>query len=115
MFIGIGVILRVVAIRLPAAFRRPRPISSRRGSRSRDSWRSRSNSELGADILGTAVARVGMRSALAAIAVIRTALNYFLSREMSEEFCRRRSAATRRVNRLSDGAISTSTSCGGAA
>ncbi|MFO1114358.1 MAG: DUF1622 domain-containing protein [Beijerinckiaceae bacterium] len=42
--------------------------------------------ELGADILGTAVApswdAIGK---LAAIAVIRTALNYFLSREMSEE------------------------------
>lgn len=42
--------------------------------------------ELGADILGTAVApswdAIGQ---LAAIAVIRTALNYFLGRDMGEE------------------------------
>jgi uncharacterized membrane protein len=42
--------------------------------------------QLGADILSTAIAptwdRIGK---LAAIAVIRTALNYFLSREMREE------------------------------
>jgi uncharacterized membrane protein len=48
--------------------------------------------QLGADILSTAVApswdAIGK---LAAIAIIRTALNYFLSREMQEE---RSSAAT---------------------
>ena len=51
--------------------------------------------QLGADILSTAVApswnEIGK---LAAVAVIRTALNYFLSREMAEE---RRTVETERA------------------
>ena len=60
--------------------------------------------QLGADILSTAVApswnEIGK---LGAVAVIRTALNYFLSREMQEE---RRTAASERVvqTKVQDGA-----------
>lgn len=54
--------------------------------------------QLGADILSTAVAPTAKEiSNLAAIAVIRTGLNYFLSREMKEEQEQENSGNAQRV------------------
>ena len=55
--------------------------------------------QLGADILSTAVAPTPKEIGnLAAIAVIRTGLNYFLSREMKEEQEQENSGVARRVD-----------------
>lgn len=55
--------------------------------------------QLGADILSTAVAPTPKEIGnLAAIAVIRTGLNYFLSREMREEQEQQNSGGVRRVD-----------------
>ena len=85
LFIGVGAILTVVR------FLRVLPHPSTRGYESTRLLLARFLSlglefQLAADILGTAVApswaQIGK---LAAIAVIRTFLNYFLAREMKEE------------------------------
>ena len=55
--------------------------------------------QLGADILSTAVAPTPKEIGnLAAIAVIRTGLNYFLSREMKEEQEQENSGVAKRVD-----------------
>lgn len=55
--------------------------------------------QLGADILSTAVAPTSKEIGnLAAIAVIRTGLNYFLSREMKEEQEQENSGTAQRVD-----------------
>ena len=58
--------------------------------------------QLGADILSTAIApRWGQIGKLGAIAIIRTALNYFLSKELDTE-----RAEVKKVNKLQTGAPS---------
>ncbi len=72
-------LLRALAAGRPAEFAEPRLILARHLALALEF-------ELGADILGTAVSpswdQIGK---LAAVAVIRTGLNFFLSRELKEE------------------------------